>query len=101
HVTFWPHAPKERRVVAISGPSGEFSLEVPPGAYTITLNPSMGSDPISPDAGMPGQSELSQNARTDRSLTSVPAKVQARDETPFSVEVPAGGKDDVLLEIGK
>ena len=98
-VVFWPREPNLLRVEAASGPGGEFSLECPPGTYLVTVNPGGNGPPI-PDSGMPTTPESNRPNRTEKAI-SVPDRFQERKTTPLNIEVPAEGKNDVLLDIGK
>jgi hypothetical protein len=98
-VVFWPRESNLRRVEAVTGAGGEFSLECPPGAYVVTVGPAAGNGPAIPDSGMPPTPESNRPNRTEKS-TSIPDRYQARQTSPLNVEVPAEGKKDVLLDIG-
>jgi hypothetical protein len=99
-VVFWPRDSNRRRVEAGTGADGEFSLECPPGAYVVTVGPASASGPPIADAGMPTTPESNRPNRTEKS-PSAPNRYQERQTSPLNVEVPAGGKNDVLLDIGK
>ncbi|HLW67998.1 MAG TPA: hypothetical protein VKS79_21955 [Gemmataceae bacterium] len=99
-VVFWPRDSNLRRIEAGTGAGGEFSLECPPGAYVVTVGPGSVHGPPLPNSGMPTTPESNRPNRTEKS-TSVPDKYQDRQSSPLNVEVPAEGKKDLLLDLGK
>lgn len=96
---FWPKDPKIQHVEALSGPNGEFALECAPGTYTVTVTPSPDSPPP-PDNSAPTGPPAGKSTGKDKSAH-VPPRYQERQKTPLTVEVPPGGKDDLVLDITK
>ena len=80
----------QRTVSCPTGPGGAFEGRCPPGTYKVTLLAvPRGGGPDTPEMKAPG------------APAGVPAAYASVRETPWEVEVPEGGKDDIRLEVGR
>jgi hypothetical protein len=97
-VKFWPqHADVQKKPVeTASGAMGEFVLSCPAGVYRVTVVNIPGI------TSAPGLEEKSGGAKpAGTPVVSVPARYGDRMSTPWTVEVPEGGKDNLVLTIDR
>jgi hypothetical protein len=98
HVTFWPKNSREKQVDAFADSQGAFELECIPGAYKVTVLPgSRSGDPSGAEGSGPIDSRAPAAPATGG--PPLPKNVQDAVRTPLSVDVPAGGTDDVVLKL--
>jgi len=98
HLTFWPKNSREKQVDVFADPQGGFELECVPGAYKVTVLPgSRSGDP----AGVDGTGPIDARGPAARpgGESQLPAIMQDAVRTPLSVDVPAGGVEDVVLKL--
>jgi len=92
-VTFYSHDPAD--ATRYGGPAnkdGAFRVECPPGNYKVTITPL----PLGV-AGNPGAGALA--GADGKGAKDLPAACRSRTTTPLAVDVPAGGKKDVTLNL--
>ena len=98
HVTFWPKNSREKQVDAFADSQGAFELECIPGAYKVTVLPgSRSGDPSGAEGSGPIDSRAP--AAPPTGGPPLPKNVQDAVRTPLSVDIPAGGTDDVVLKL--
>jgi hypothetical protein len=97
-VKFWPqHADIQKKPVETASDSkGEFALSCPAGVYRVTV---MNIPVITSGPGLEEGTGGAKPAGTP--LVSVPARYGDRTVTPLTVEVPEGGKDQLVLTIDR
>jgi ubiquitin len=98
-VRFWPEDPQlQERIkpaTATTGEDGQFHCKTPPGRYKVTLfaPPQANLDPQI-ESGAP-KSPVPRKP----TAASIPSGYQSAESTPLSVEVPPGGKEDLVLAV--
>jgi hypothetical protein len=98
-VTFHPKDSREKTPSPVfTDNQGAFALECPPGSYKVTVLavPKAGNAGATASAG-----PVDARAAPARpaAAAALPPAVQDTVQTPLTVDVPAGGKDDVLLKL--
>ncbi len=87
-------ANKGTRVTCVTKADGTFTGRCPPGRCKVTLSALSASAPKEdkPDKGKPAP-------RTPKLPPGVPARYGSATETPWDVDVPAGGQSEIVLKV--
>jgi hypothetical protein len=96
-VTFHPQDPGEGQgYQGAAGKDGAFSLECPPGSYTVTLSPLPVGRGNAADPGAGGVV----GSPESRGPEGIPRAHRSPSTTPLPLmKIPAGGKKDVVLDV--
>jgi len=96
-LTFWPQESKMgTRVTAYCDAKGQFRLECPAGLYKVTV---LGKLPEISSPGLDREPASTTPKDPAKATVYVPDKYGNTSLTPLTVEVPEGGKKDLVVTV--
>jgi hypothetical protein len=96
-VTFWPEDSRQKMASVVADDEGQFEIQCVPGKYKVTVIAAVRGAEAAAEAG--GPAAANNPSAPARGAGSLSPKANDPTTTRLSVEVPPGGRSDVVLTL--